>query len=501
MTGDCCLDYKAMCGVSGTATSVPKQNSSGVGCKARCGQPWIPEEQCTCDPKRCECKPELCCSDFKQQCKPRTAAPTVSPCIAKYSLDSKLQRCGNSEYFTSYFAYKDLNRMTDTYKGKVVYMERGIRAQMEGMCNSNPECAGFSCWAPKVKGKGTALPFDKCQGDDARLYANWQLCASMTSAARSANVSISPPAAVWKKSDCVPVCPKTSDGKECGGEERGEPVVKTGSRGAKACKCKCKPGWSGNTCENPLCPIDGNKLCGCHGDPQIKNGKCKCQCHTGWSGKSCATPLCPSVSQGCSFSDKKPGDIPGWGYLMTKAATLDDCQIACCKDAKCVAIQFSAKAVEGANKQCALHNRFTVKQYRSGAKPFKDYSVYFAHRSTGTSGKGMCSRHLCGGVKAGLAVIGSDGMCSCKCKANYEGKGCDEPKCLKGKNGKKCSGNGDCTRISDDLVACKCHPGWKGKICDDPLCPLGGKYGDQLCAGNGVAVMSTAADGKAVCSC
>jgi hypothetical protein len=119
LTGDCCDDYKETCGV----VQVPKPPDSsnklpGKGCEARCGQPWIPSEFCTCDPKRCKCKPELCCKNFADQCKPKTAAPTAPPCKAKYQIEYNASRCSNTRFFSpEKFEYRNLNTEHEEING------------------------------------------------------------------------------------------------------------------------------------------------------------------------------------------------------------------------------------------------------------------------------------------------------------------------------------------------------------------------------------------------
>lgn len=493
LTGDCCDDYKETCGVVSIPKAEGNQGAKGKGCENRCGQPWIADEFCTCDPKRCECKPELCCKNFVEKCKPKTVAPTEAPCKARYQIEYNVTRCSNTRFFSSKkFEYRNLNTERDVINGNDFSIERGMRDETEKMCNARPECVGFSCWAPSVAGEGKPLPAIECRKENPRLYAKWQLCTSIDGNKILKNHTALPKATVFAKTKCQKRCPFDRHGQECGGLDRGTPK----HADLKSCKCECLAGWGGPSCEEPTCAQDGGKPCGCHGKPERVGNKCVCRCDKGWSGAACTKAACPATQAGCEFTSAMSGDVPGWGYSQIPAKTAAECQDSCCKDSKCRGIQFSPSATDGAKAQCVLHDRVTIRGFSSFRPKFKDYQVYLRQGEVAQGG-GMCGLQFCGGHKAGTPVFALDGSCTCACKTGYTGADCHGPVCPADETGKVCSGNGECQKISGGSYICKCKDGWSGPKCDKPVCPIGPK--GELCFGNGVPTMLP--NGKCECKC
>ena len=111
-------------------------------------------------------------------------------------------------------------------------------------------------------------------------------------------------------------------------------------------QCECKRGWSGLTCENPIC----NKTC-------ENNGSCigpnLCKCKEGWNGSTCENPICRN---GCENDGKciKPDTcqcLSGWTGSSCENAICDQ---KCENNGKCTAPDTCTCAVGWSGKYCEI---------------------------------------------------------------------------------------------------------------------------------------------------
>jgi len=95
-----------------------------------------------------------------------------------------------------------------------------------------------------------------------------------------------------------------------------------------------------------------------------------------WSGMpSAVTPsACSNGAAIAPYEFKASGDIDGYGYKQEAITTLQGCKDKCCQENQCQAIQFSATAVDGAERQCVLHNN--AGDFNPSAGLYQDYHVH-----------------------------------------------------------------------------------------------------------------------------
>jgi len=90
---------------------------------------------------------------------------------------------------------------------------------------------------------------------------------------------------------------------------------------------------------------------------------------------SAVTPsACSNGAAIAPYEFKASGDIDGYGYKQEAITTLQGCKDKCCQENQCQAIQFSATAVDGAERQCVLHNN--AGDFNPSAGLYQDYHVH-----------------------------------------------------------------------------------------------------------------------------
>ncbi|KAF2365861.1 EGF-like domain [Trinorchestia longiramus] len=207
-------------------------------------------------------------------------------------------------------------------------------------------------------------------------------------------------------------------------------------------KLRCRAGWTGKLCDEPMCSADCNKQHGfctkpgecicqmgwrgnrcdeCIPLPGCQHGSCNgtsftCNCHEGWSGPHCSEAVC---REGCHMTRgycDNPGECKcriGWG-----GSTCDECAV-----------------VPG------CQNGFCQKPLECRCRP-------------GWTGN-LCQTPICAeGCHPEHGTCKQPG--ECRCEVGWYGPQCSTchpyPGCK----------NGHCTRPWE----CICDPGWTGMTCD-----------------------------------
>lgn len=255
--------------------------------------------------------------------------------------------------------------------------------------------------------------------------------------------------------------------------------------------------------------------CSGHGQCVQSNTKEQmCSCEDGWGGPKgdCAVRICPYNCQGHGYCDETGTCLCDSGYTGT------DCSVPLCGDK------------QGCNDKgvCDVNDTFTCKCYDGYTGPHCEKVVCPRTPLGMCNGHGICDPEykagcICnssggnGTQWAGAACnvivcpIGNNGkQCNshgtclegiCACDKGYTGSSCSgglgdlkEGDCLKGSNGKPCSGNGKC---DSEVGKCKCDSGFKGLDCSVVTCPTNART-NMKCGGPGVG---TCNEVTATCTC
>ncbi|XP_053121545.1 von Willebrand factor D and EGF domain-containing protein isoform X3 [Hemicordylus capensis] len=216
--------------------------------------------------------------------------------------------------------------------------------------------------------------------------------------------------------------------------------------------CECLPGFSGSICDqvhcDPPCQHGGTcltrNLCTCpYGfvgprcETMVCNRHCEnggecltpdvCQCRAGWYGPTCSTAVCDPVCLNGGFCIKPNICLCPNGFFGAK------CQNAIC----------SPPCKNGGH--CMRNNVCTCPEGYIGRR---------------------CEKSICDPVcMNGGRCVGPN---VCSCSSGWRGKRCNTPICLQ-----KCKNGGECIGPS----TCHCPPGWEGVQCQTPLCSQKCLYG------------------------
>lgn len=212
-------------------------------------------------------------------------------------------------------------------------------------------------------------------------------------------------------------------------------------------RCSCHPGWEGDFCDQPICPLDQTTRMQCSG-----RGKCVnpalCECIAGWGPpdcSNCADGFQPPQCLNCLPGFKSPecnkcidnfsppfcdsclsGFLPPTCSTCIKNFKLPNCTT-CIQGFKMPDCIECEEHYQGANclSTCADHNR----------RPPE------------------C-----------VACLESKQSPNCSCPTGFQGSECSEPSCFPLNNCNATNGNGLC--ISS--LTCFCVNGWSGSDCSSP---------------------------------
>ena len=179
--------------------------------------------------------------------------------------------------------------------------------------------------------------------------------------------------------------------------------------------CVCASGWTGVSCNSPICASCVNGACTAPG---------VCTCQSGWQGSSCNVAICSNgCVQGACNAPNTCTCNAGWSGT--------NCSSAICSPS-CV------------NGLCTTPNTCTC-------------SAGWQHA--------LCDKPVCS-----LPCV--NGLCLapnvCACTVGWSGPSCTDAICSAG-----CQ-NGTCTNAPG---ACKCNAGYSGAKCDQTNCLDGCRYG------------------------
>ena len=235
-------------------------------------------------------------------------------------------------------------------------------------------------------------------------------------------------------------------------------------------KCKCNPGFRGETCAKVVkcknsCSNHGScvyDIEGVNGTPDF-DGVCKC--HTGFSGVDCSEKQCPLglPNQFAKAEEECSGDIHGECDSKTGVC-------ACKPGFGGFACEFSCPSGTPSHS-----GKFTDDK---GKNTPTEGALWNESRPLVGLGHGACSGH-------GQCVTSADGKARCHCEEGLSGPACDqEQQCEKG-----CSNHGRCFRGE-----CICEIGYQGTLCGEKkTCPI--TQTGEICSGHGTCHL-----GKCFCN-
>ncbi|XP_051007528.1 von Willebrand factor D and EGF domain-containing protein [Acomys russatus] len=265
--------------------------------------------------------------------------------------------------------------------------------------------------------------------------------------------------------------------------------------------CKCKPGYSGSSCQTAIC----HPVCKNHGKcikPNI------CECPPGHGGATCSEEHCsPPCQHGGTCL---PGNFCtcAYGFVGPRCETMvcnrhcenggecvepDICQCKpgwygpTCSTALCDPICFNGGSCYKPNS-CLCPDGFfgTHCQNALCHPPCKNGGLCMRNNVCtcrgGYTGK-RCQTSICEPtcVNGGKCV----GPNICSCASGWSGKRCNTPICLQ-----KCKNGGECIAPS----TCHCPSTWEGVQCEKPICTQKCLYGGR-CASPGVCSCRTGYSG------
>ncbi|XP_072365228.1 von Willebrand factor D and EGF domain-containing protein isoform X3 [Scyliorhinus torazame] len=250
--------------------------------------------------------------------------------------------------------------------------------------------------------------------------------------------------------------------------------------------CRCKPGYTGYSCQTALCR------------PDCKNrGKCLkpdiCDCPPGYGGPTCDEAYCePACQHGGTCLARNLCTCP-YGFVGPRCETMvcnrhcenggecvspDVCQCRfgwygpTCNTAICSPVCLNGGTCIRPNI-CTCPNGFFGSQCQNAicSPPCKNGGHCMRNNvcscPDGYTGK-RCQKSVCepmcmnGGKCVGPNV--------CSCISGWRGKRCNIPVCLQ-----KCKNGGECIGPS----TCHCLPGWEGLYCQIPVCRQKCLYGGK----------------------
>ncbi|XP_019353533.1 von Willebrand factor D and EGF domain-containing protein isoform X1 [Alligator mississippiensis] len=209
--------------------------------------------------------------------------------------------------------------------------------------------------------------------------------------------------------------------------------------------CECPPGYSGSTCDEahciPPCQHGGTclarNLCTCpYGfvgprcETMVCNRHCEnggeclapdtCQCKAGWYGPTCSTAMCNPVCLNGGSCTKPSVCLCPYGFFGPQ------CQNAIC----------NPPCKNGGH--CIRNNVCTCLDGYTGRR---------------------CEKSICDPVcMNGGRCVGPN---ICSCPSGWRGNACNTPICLQ-----ECKNGGECIGPS----MCHCPPQWEGVQCQTPVC-------------------------------
>ncbi|CAB3403586.1 unnamed protein product [Caenorhabditis bovis] len=261
-------------------------------------------------------------------------------------------------------------------------------------------------------------------------------------------------------------------------------------------KCRCANGYTGNACEEAICPVvcNGNGVfsggsCICKSGFKGKEcemranwcevadcngrGKCdtegRCQCNSGWTGeacemKACAHPTCHDhgvcVNGTCYCAD-------GWRGKD------------CYQFADAVVSPTLPLPTPTSTKETPIRNRPKVNRELEEAPTCSSHGKLIEEGlclCDDGFGGAACEKRTCENCVHGSCKEGV-----CQCWNGWNGLNCDQLECAIG-----CRQHGKC----EDNGTCSCEKGWNGENCQLQGCPNG-------CSGKGECVMN----GEWTCKC
>nr|XP_028607443.1 von Willebrand factor D and EGF domain-containing protein isoform X3 [Podarcis muralis] len=230
------------------------------------------------------------------------------------------------------------------------------------------------------------------------------------------------------------------------------PECKNNGKCTKPNVCQCPPGFSGPICDEahcePPCQHGGTcltrNLCTCpygfvgpHCETMVCNRHCEnggeclapdvCQCRVGWNGPTCSTAVCDPVCLNGGSCIKPNICLCPNGFFGAYCQNAI-CNPACKNGGHCMR-----------NNVCAC---------------------------PGGYGGRRCEKSVCDPVCMNRGRCVGPNVCSCP--SGWRGKRCNTPICLQ-----KCRNGGECIGPS----TCHCPPGWEGVQCQTPTCNRKCLYG------------------------
>ncbi|XP_017287266.1 von Willebrand factor D and EGF domain-containing protein isoform X2 [Kryptolebias marmoratus] len=261
--------------------------------------------------------------------------------------------------------------------------------------------------------------------------------------------------------------------------------------------CRCKPGYSGLTCQTATCDpecVNGGvcvapHVCECprgfHGEacqealcrlPCENGGSCvglqTCSCPYGFVGPRCETMVCSRHCHngGQCVSPDRCLCPPGWTGPSCEAAL---CSPVCLNGGLCVRPNTCVCPHGFYGARC--QNAVCSPPCKNGGLCMRNNVCSCLQGYTGR----RCEKSVCEPVcMNGGRCVGPD---VCDCPSGWRGSRCDEPSCLQ-----TCLNGGECVGPN----SCRCAPGWQGALCQTPRCEQKCLFGSRCVRPNVCACRS-----------
>ncbi|XP_075684884.1 von Willebrand factor D and EGF domain-containing protein [Rhinoderma darwinii] len=223
--------------------------------------------------------------------------------------------------------------------------------------------------------------------------------------------------------------------------------------------CECAPGYGGATCDEVYCdpPCEHGGVC------QARN---VCSCPFGYVGPRCETMVCNRHCE--NGGECVTPDVckckPGWSGPTCGTSV---CQPVCLNGGTCLRSNICLCPNGFFGAQC--QNAICSPSCKNGGQCMRNNICSCPEGYTGK----RCQTSVCdptcmnGGKCVGPNV--------CSCPSGWKGKRCNTPICLQ-----KCRNGGDCIGPN----TCQCPPEWEGAQCQTPLCNYKCLYGGRCTAPN-----------------
>ncbi|KAM5158326.1 von Willebrand factor D and EGF domain-containing protein [Mantella aurantiaca] len=255
--------------------------------------------------------------------------------------------------------------------------------------------------------------------------------------------------------------------------------------------CKCKPGFSGYSCQTAVCRPDCKNRGKCAG-PNV------CECAPGYGGTTCQEAYCdPPCEHGGTCEARNVCSCP-FGYVGPRCETMV-CNRHCENGGECVApdvckckhgwsgptcgtVVCHPVCLNGGtclkSNVCLCPNGFYGAQCQNAvcSPPCKNGGQCMRNNicscPDGYIGK-RCQTSVCDPtcMNGGKCV----GPNICSCPSGWKGKRCNTPICLQ-----KCKNGGECIGPN----TCQCPPDWEGAQCQSPVCNYKCLYGGRCTSPN-----------------